>query len=318
MRLQVEQLEARDLAAVSVFQQGDALTVLGTPRADAAQFNPVPGDPTGVAADLDYDGTTDRTFTGVRTINALLGSGDDVAAFQPGVTQLIRAFGGRGDDVLTAFTGGSILSGDDGDDLIYQIVAPGVISGGKGRDWIVTNAAVTFDLDPRDRDPVVFGIVDGSQPVQIAGNVAFVAGTPGDDVIFVRGRTVTVNGVPFALPRNVTTVASLTGNGNDVVDAADADVSIVVYTGNGDDAVSGSAQPDVIKGGGGNDVVLGGGGDDFLSGSNGQPDPAGFDVVSGGPGKDVIQANATTFVLYAGQLDLVLGVPGRRRGSGVR
>ena len=68
----------------------------------------------------------------------------------------------------------------------------------------------------------------------------------------------------------------------------------VVYGGNGDDCIVGTAANENLNGGQGNDVILGGAGDDTLNGGNGS------DYLDGGPGNDTCiggQGNGTdTFV----------------------
>ena len=87
------------------------------------------------------------------------------------------------------------------------------------------------------------------------------------------------------LPPGAETLTVRGRDGNDVVDARQAGVALIVDGGDGDDAIAGGARDDTLSGGRGNDAVGGGGGDDRLSDAEAG---ASVDAFDGGVGTDTL------------------------------
>jgi hypothetical protein len=105
--------------------QGDTLVVGGTSGDDSILVLPAQG--TSVLLNGErYDG-----FTGVQRVIVFGQDGDDVIQVTGGVGIPAELYGGAGDDVLIAGSGGSLLDGGSGDD---------VLRGGLGRDLLIGGA----------------------------------------------------------------------------------------------------------------------------------------------------------------------------------
>lgn len=114
-------------------------------------------------------------------------------------------------------------------------------------------------------------------PATIVSSAANIVGTPGRDVIVVKGS-------------GAHTVSS--GAGNDLIcGSAGADT---INAGPGRDVVAAGAGSDVIDGGSGVDVLVGGAGADRIYGA------AGADVITGGSGVDALQGGTGIDKLAAG------------------
>lgn len=114
-------------------------------------------------------------------------------------------------------------------------------------------------------------------PATIVSSAATIVGTPGRDVIVVKGsRPHTVNA----------------GAGNDLICGSVGPDTI--NAGSGRDVVFAGSGADVVNGGGGADVLKGGLGPDRVFGGTGQ------DVISGGLGVDALQGGLSVDTLAAG------------------
>ncbi len=169
------------------------------------------------------------------------GAGDD--QFDAGAaTERVRLYGNDGDDILTGGSADDFLRGDLGADIL---------SGGGGNDT----------LEGRDGDDTLTG----------GGGADRLYGGAGDDLFLIdsndsviRGGTgvdtlqvVDKNGVNLDVARSEIEVA-IGGDGNDVLDASNAQSSVSLSGGSGDDTLTGGIGDDVLYGGAGDDFLLGG------------------------------------------------------------
>lgn len=163
------------------------------------------------------------------------------------------AYGGDGNDLLTAGAGGGELWGGRGNDTLNGGAGPDSLNGGPGEDRIVGG----------DGDDTVLGL-DGDDLIEGGGGA--------DDLNGNRGRD-TVQGGP----------------GPDTIYGGRDDDSVHGGAGNdpylngnlGNDTVHGDLGDDSLHGGQGDDLLIGGDGADTLSGDRGN------DTLQGGTGADV-------------------------------
>ncbi|MCB9964387.1 MAG: hypothetical protein H6857_05570 [Rhodospirillales bacterium] len=130
------------------------------------------GDKTGNHKIIKY---TDGQFT---TIEADLGSGDDVYGSDHGVATMDHVAGGKGEDVISTGAGADILEGGEDrgvvieeSDTLYTLLAKGdVLSGGADADTFVYTTSNGFDLigdgfdhilDFSEEDVLVMNLHDG-------------------------------------------------------------------------------------------------------------------------------------------------------------
>ncbi|ALA57586.1 calcium-binding protein [Nitrospira moscoviensis] len=206
------------------------------------------------------------------------GDGDDVLDGQDGNDVVVGEAGvdvvqgGAGNDVLNGGAGADQLSGGEGDDVLYIDGADTIVNGGAGYDsvTVLTPDAVTLDAT--------------------AGQVEFVQGNSGNDVLTAAGSAAgrTLYG----------------GDGNDQITGGDGNDGLAgqggndtVFGGLGNDVISGSDGDDALYGEAGNDTFYGGAGNDLLTGGEGD------DVLNGEDGVDTVFAGNGSDYLYGGQGD---------------
>ena len=225
-------------------------------------------------------GTT-QEFTGVSTIVADGGAGNDSITIEPGVFISAELSGGEGDDLLFAGENASILHGDagndqlsgrsgndqlfgdDGDDSLFGGGGNDVLEGGAGSDFLQGQAGNDTLRGGDDDDTMTGGLGDD-----------FLQGDLGDD--------------------------QLTGD-----DGSDSP------TIGGNDRLEGGAGRDVLEGEAGNDLLFGGTEDDLLSGG------AGDDVLRGEAGVDELYGDAGVDFLFGGtENDQLLGGAGNDQLNG--
>lgn len=224
--------------------------------------------------------------------------------------------GGAGDDTLIGYGGDDTILGGTGDDLIYGDEGNDSLDGGEGSDNV--DAAEGADLlvwdgsaAGGDHDVYVGG--DGHVPVFTGNYVTGMTGSEnytfdpynhngGDSLHLNLGSdssltlTYTSTEAGQATDANGNTIdfsgveRVFLGDGNNTVDASGATllyqdgpshfVGMRLYSGNGDDVITGSAGTDYIQSGGGDDLVHGGDGNDVIETG------AGDDIAYGGLGDD--------------------------------
>ena len=188
--------------------------------------------------------------------------------------------GGDGNDTLNSGFGNDVMLGGAGDDTYVWL--PGTLTdvwdGGTGNDTAVVigndtflgaPAADTFVLSARGEN-VLFqrtNLIQFSVDIRRTENVVLRPGA-GDD-------TVQINDLSGVASLQKVTVDA--GAGNDTIDGSrqrNANVSLILNGGDGDDTLTGGA---------GRDVLYGGAGNDFLDGGRDSL----YDTLIGGAGQDV-------------------------------
>jgi Ca2+-binding RTX toxin-like protein len=201
-----------------------------------------------------------------------------------------------GDDYVYAASGNDTLYGNSGNDTLNGGDGINYLNGGDGDDWILVGYSM--------RDTVDGGI--------------------GNDFLYIRTPLTTdaitleftgANAGKFK--NNGTETGTFTdieqllfggGNGNDVIDASLANISVTlpgtaagfgtfglnIYGYSGSDTVLGSAGSDSIYGEADNDFLYGQGGDDTILGGTG------FDIIYGGSGIDSIFGGGLNDTIFGG------------------
>lgn len=296
IRPTLEQLEGREVPAVTVFQQGGLLSVIGDNAANQVALTPNNDGTVNVRADgvsQNFAGVTQFFFDG------RAGDDDFVSRLDVNGT----ALGGQGNDSLQSFNRNAsvTLDGGQGQDDVYMItpaVSGSVASGGQGRDRVTVNANVGNVRDAADEVPVVFG--QATQPgFSLIGGVLYYVPRPGGNSVLLvesKGMILALSSVDgIAQPvqsfarADVDAVATVLGAGDDRFVNRVSGLRVVAYGAAGDDVLdAGPARSALLKGGGGDDTLLAAGvrQDADLSG-----DP-GVDVLSGPAGRTVFRTDA--------------------------
>jgi Ca2+-binding RTX toxin-like protein len=298
--LSVEQLETREVPAVTAFVSAGTLIVQGDNQDNNIAVSSLMGN---TVVDFDQDGVNDFSTptAGLTQILVNGDNGDDILSSQPGQMVFTVLLGGNGKDNLVSFTNG-VMDGGNGMDDGYNIVSPNVLV---NIERPTLSVAATLFRTPNGAEPVIFG--QTTAPVQRVGNAVYLLGTPGNDVALINDQQVVYNGQVFALLKTDEVVASVLGAGNDVF-AIDPNSKIrgVAYGLSGNDFFLGGRADDLFKGGADADVLLGGDGDDDLAAANGQVDLLAADFLDGGAGRNIFRADAND-VIWAMARDIVLG-----------
>ncbi|MBC7853239.1 MAG: hypothetical protein IAF94_07375 [Pirellulaceae bacterium] len=199
-------------------------------------------------------------------INVTTNGGDDVVI---GTNQSDSIFTGTGNDYLDGRQGDDSLSADEpfiaGNDIIY----------GRGGD-----------------DFLYCGLGDD----EIHGGSGFdtAAEELADGTFIVRGQRLNVDGF-ITRDHDLESFYVSGSEGDDLIDASQADGRCFLFGAGGDDTIIGSSQDDSLEGGEGDDSLTGRGGDDQIFGGNGNDTVdagAGNDWVIGGTGNDNLSAGS--------------------------
>jgi Ca2+-binding RTX toxin-like protein len=284
-------------------KSGEAFTV-NTSTADDQKYPTVTALANGDAfvTWTDYDGSTSDIYSQVLDLQSYVGDGSAETVY-----------GGSLGDHLDGGAGADVLFGRGGDDVFENVtpedLAEDVFDGGDGTD--------TLDLD--DYVLQLFG------PPVLLGDNGTVTSV---EVINLHGPTagVGINNVELAIPlANSSSDETVTVNGALAQDFIygdrinNADISLHLNGGGGDDYLYGGAGGDTLDGGDDEDTLEGNGGDDWLEGG-GENDTllggAGIDYLFGEQGDDYMEGGSggdTYFVDSAGDVvvetfDPVIGV----------
>jgi Ca2+-binding RTX toxin-like protein len=221
--------------------------------------------------------------------------------------------GGTGNDKIIGGGGSDYLLGGEGNDIIYGDVgikifdrkASSVVPGDEtdvikasddgwwGRDFILGGAGIDVlvgegnndTLDGGDGNDQLYGDWTPDQPDAFSDP----AGHTGDDTLYGGAGN-----------------DQLMGNsGDDTLDGGDGDDKLFgdsyknggIYTGQGDDVLTGGAGNDSLYGGAGNDTLNGGTGTDYLNGGSGE-DAYLFDAGGGVDVIDDISGRSTLYLPY--------------------
>jgi Ca2+-binding RTX toxin-like protein len=265
------------------------------------------------AGDLVGNGGTVPIDGGVATvintdlITAFGGAGNDVITLDEtnGILPAARLFGGAGDDTLTGGSGNDELNGGSGNDVLFGRAGNDVLSGGDGNDTLTGGAGSDHMFGGDGNDRLIWNPGDGSDLFEggdgvdtaevNGGNGAetFTVAANGDRVDFER-----VSPAPFSIDIGSTENLSVNMGGGDDNLTTSGDlaslISITVDGGAGNDTIHGSNGADRLLGGAGDDSLFGGAGDDTLTGGQGTDHvfgEAGNDTMiwNPGDGTDVLE-----------------------------
>ena len=271
-------------------KSGEAFTV-NTSTADDQKYPTVTALANGDAfvTWTDYDGATSDVYSQVLDLQTYVGDGSAETVYGGSLADHLD--GGGGADVLYGRGGDDVFDNVTSDDL-----AEDVFDGGAGTD--------TLDLD--DYVLQLFG------PPVLLGDNGTVTSV---EVINLHGPTagVGINNVELAIPlANSSSDGTVTVNGALAQDFIhgdrinNADISLYLNGGGGDDYLYGGAGGDTLDGGDDEDTLEGSGGDDWLEGGD-ENDTllggAGIDYLFGGQGDDHMEGGSggdTYFVDSAG------------------
>lgn len=224
--------------------------------------------------------------------------GDDTFSLGdiPGRRIPVYAFGGDGNDTITAGSGADYLFGDAGNDKLYGGFGADRLYGSAGDDELRGDASSDYLSGGDGNDSIFGGFPDLSGPgLIVIDENDEIHGGNGNDV---------VNG-----ELGSDTIYGEAGDdvliGGDVVLLAETNR---IYGGDGNDTLYGMGTTDYLFGGNGNDYLYGLGGNDFLYGEGG------YDQLYGGDGNDRLDGGegiadrltggtgADTFVRYGFEL----------------
>lgn len=224
-------------------------------------------------------------YTGVTSIVADGGGGNDSIIIDPDVNAPATLYGGVGDDTLQAGQVASFLHGGDGDDTLI---------GGDGNDQLFGEGNNDTLFGGGGDDALSGGV--GNDTLQGQAGIDTLHGDDGNDSL-IGG-----DGVDH-----------LFGDNND--DSLEGDAGgDDLHGGSGNDTLDGGDNNDILFGDSGNDVVIGGVGDDSLSGGIGDDKlfgDLGNDTVHGDDGNDLIYGNEGDDQLFGDNgIDTIYGGAG--------
>ena len=203
-------------------------------------------------------------------------AGDDTGAGFDESPDLPLA-GGSGDDHIFGLAGNDVLDGGIGDDNLRGGLGDDALIGGAGNDI----------LDGGDGNDFTY-YRDATGGVQVFLDLGKARGADGYDTLVSIERVYGSNFDDYI--RGDASSTMLYGfDGNDVIKAGSADVTIVAGAGN--DKVVGGSGNDSISGDSGDDTLYGGAGDDTITGGSYTLDGTGEngnDTIYGGRGNDLI------------------------------
>ncbi len=197
-------------------------------------------------------GSGDDVLNGDSQANTLIGNaGSDIIKGGAGADVLY------GDDIANTLSGNDILEGGDGDDTIYAGGGNDTLRGGAGNDTFYGGAGIdTLDY-------TTAGVA-----ITASLNTSLITGE-GADIV------------------DISSIEILrSGNGADVINMANSGVLSTIYSGSGNDTITGGSQADTIYGEAGNDTIRGG---------------LGADILSGGDGDDLFYGNIDGDVITGGE-----------------
>ncbi len=212
-------------------------------------------DSTGTKINISIDGeVASFALADVDSISIDAGDGDDVVALQKsdGTRQVqlgANIFGGAGDDTIIGGSGNDTVDGEAGNDSILGMLGRDSLSGGFGNDTLDGGA---------DNDLLNGGSIDISTR---DGADVFIGGSGNDSAMYTT-RTDDLS------------IDILNGSkANDGAASESDDVNVDVeniFSGSGDDTLTGNASANLISGSAGNDVIKGNGAHDKLIGGTGR------------------------------------------------
>ena len=303
--LSAEPLEARDNPS-TVELHGSTLQITGTDFMDRVSvYIPTSGPSLGKLVVEDRVGTG-PVFVGITEFNpsdvdsiVFYGyAGDDTFTLGNvgGWTYPVYAFGGDGNDTITAGNGVDYLFGDGGNDKLVGGWGRDNLIGGAGDDELRGDGGADY-LNGGDGNDSIFGgypdfslyttyVVDENDEIRGGNGNDVINGELGSDLIYGDAGDDVLIGGDTLFSSEVNTIYG--GEGNDYLYGGDT--TDYLYGGNGNDILYGLAGNDYLYGEGGYDRLYGHEGNDRLDGGEGIADQ-----LTGGTGAD-------TFVRYTSEL----------------
>jgi len=240
-------------------------------------------------------------------ISAFGGAGNDIITIDEtnGPLPAARLFGGGGNDALTGGSsndqlhggsGNDVLLGKGGDDLLFGDDGDDTLTGGSGSDQMFGgNGNDRLIWNPGDGSDLFEG-GDGIDTAEVNGG----SGSETFTVAAINGRVDFERVTPASFSIDIGTTENLVVNlaGGDDNFSTSGDlaslISITVDGGTGNDTIHGSNGADTIRGGADNDSLFGGAGNDTLIGGTGTDHffgEAGDDTMiwNPGDGTDVLE-----------------------------
>lgn len=208
--------------------------------------------------------------------------------------------GGAGNDYFVARAFDTVLGGADDDFISISESLPAILNGGTGIDTIrfegsydLTGTVLTSieNLNLYGNDSMTAAQLDAFDLVSGYGP-GYTSGT----VILTQGGTASVE-LSSSLSASFTLYGSATA---DILSFTPAYLGILnIFSGNGNDSVTGADGSDSLRGESGNDTLFGLNGNDYLDGG------AGADSTDGGNGDDVLVARTFDSVFGGNNDDLI-------------
>ncbi len=191
------------------------------------------------------------------------GAGND---FLNGLADPGLFFGGDGNDTLQGNTLNDTLNGDAGDDRLYGMQGNDILNGGDGADALYGAAgndtlAGGAGLDTLQGD-VGSDSLDGGADFDRVNELL-------DTNITVVGLNLSSAGLGVDSVLAIERIQLVGGPGNNLFDARQAVVPVLLSGAAGNDTLLGGSKADGLEGGDGDDVVSGGAGADIIAGGNG-------------------------------------------------
>ncbi len=197
-------------------------------------------------------------------IDTLLGGADN--DFLLSQTEAGLLFGGSGNDTLQGNSSNDTLNGEAGDDRLFGLQGNDVLSGGDGADSMA-GAIGNDSLDGGNGTDTLQGDV---------GNDTLNGGAEFDRFNEVLDANITIVGISVASTGlgsdtviAVERIQLLGGASNNLFDARQASVPVLLSGGAGNDTLLGGLKADGIIGSDGDDVLSGGAGADIIDGGDG-------------------------------------------------
>lgn len=237
--------------------------------------------------------------------------------------------GEDGNDYIDAGSGNNYFSGGDGNDTLIGGSGTDTVSGGAGDDLLSSSSGIGYFHGDDGNDTVISGtgndqlygdtgndsITAGSGNDQItggSGNDTLDGGT-GDDIYYfadswgadlITDNSTDINQLNLSSVTSALTINLNSGAGNEVTDGTNTinwtgNLFTYVYSGSGNDTITGDSDVNALLGGGGNDIISAGDGNDVLNGE------VGNDTLNGGNGND-------KYVFYSGNFgsDMITDLSG--------
>ncbi|WP_161958101.1 calcium-binding protein [Azospirillum palustre] len=211
-----------------------------------------------------YIDAADLLVSGGAGIDTVVMQGTVGFTFDLAATEIERAYGSAGDDVLIATdaTAGVFIDGRGGNDTITGSGFDDLLRGGAGDDLLEGGAGDDTFFGGPGYDTMLGG--DGNDRFYIRAYEDWLDGGDGVDTIVVQGSNpVFINMDTWNVER------AFGGDGNESFYGEYRTVSIEVNAGAGDDALTGGSANDTLRGGIGDDFFEGGPGADVLNGGDG-------------------------------------------------